>query len=509
MKSANLKLANVKSLKMKSVNMKTTAQKVWLALWIACLLAAGIYEGLFAGRESVYSLDENRMLAGFPEVSASLLMDGSFMEGFEGYLLDRFPKRSRIIRFAQDLRDGVSFAGYADFLAVAGMGDDPLTNQLRPQPEGSPLPVLVSSTLPPKPAPSDPSSPGSQAGSPPESQAGSPPGSQAASPSELAVDPLVDPPRTPVFPSKPEPNAEDFPQSMGLYMQADSKHTALQSYSRSQIIGFTGVLNRFADLLPEGGSLSFTMAPQSSFTNRLVGAAGREALYSDYEPCIYAFSRDNVFVTSTADLLGSAMMQDEYVYFRTDMHWTPYGTHLVYSDMVAAIGFEPTPYEDFEILVEKPFLGTYYRDNPTGYMRDNADELALIKPAAPHEFLRVTAPGEAAAIPLLDENARANDRYTVYLGGPAGPWSILRSDNGMTENCLVLTDSFGLAFVPMLAGQYKEVHYYDPRYFNAGVAGGSVSELIEMYGIKDIFVVVGDLHSFNSDFIYQAAAQLG
>jgi hypothetical protein len=53
------------------------------------------------------------------------------------------------------------------------------------------------------------------------------------------------------------------------------------------------------------------------------------------------------------------------------------------------------------------------------------------------------------------------------------------------------------------------VHYYDPRYFNAGVAGGSVSELIEMYGIKDIFVVVGDLHSFNSDFIYQAAAQLG
>jgi hypothetical protein len=314
--------------------------------------------------------------------------------------------------------------------------------------------------------------------------------------------------RMPILPEKPEPNAEDYPQSMGVYMQANAQRTALQYYGRSQIIEFTDVLNRFADLLPEGGTLSFTMVPQSSFINRFAAAAGREALYSDFEPCIYAFSRDNVFVTSTVDILGEAMMRGEYVYFRTDMHWTPYGTHMVYSEMVDAIGFEPTPYEDFEMLVENPFLGTYYRDNPTGYMRDNADALDLIKPRTSHEFLRVTAPGTTVGIPLLDENAKANDRYTVYLGGPAGPWSILRSENGMGENCLVLTDSFGLAFVPMLAGQYREVHYYDPRYFNAAMAGGSVDELMKLYDIKDIFVVVGDLHAFHSDFIYQAASQL-
>jgi len=312
----------------------------------------------------------------------------------------------------------------------------------------------------------------------------------------------------PIFPDKPEPKAEDFPQSMGVYMQVNSQRSALQNFGRSQIIDFTGVLNRFADLLPEGGTLSFTMVPQSSFTNRFATAAGREALYSDFEPCIRAFSRDNVFAVSATEILGNAMLRDEYVYFRTDMHWTPYGTHLVYSEMVSAIGFKPTPYEDFAMSVEQPFLGTYYRDNPTGYMRDNADVLELIEPKAPYEFLRVTAPGVTTAIPLLNENAKANDRYTVYLGGPAGPWSILRSDNDKTENCLVLTDSFGLAFVPMLAGQYREVHYYDPRYFNAATVGASVSELIELHGIKDIFVVVGDLHAFNSDFIYQAAAQL-
>jgi hypothetical protein len=292
-------------------------------------------------------------------------------------------------------------------------------------------------------------------------------------------------------------------------MRVGGAVTTLHRYKRDAIIAFAGVLDRYAALLPDGGTLSFAMVPQSVYANRFVNAKGREAFYSDFEQCVYAFSRGNVFVTSASDILGDAMVRGEYVYFRTDMHWTPYGTYLVYSEMVSAIWHTPTPYDDFEKSVESPFLGTYYRDKPTSYMRDHADELELLKPAFPHEFLRVTAPGETKEIPLLNEKARANDRYTVYLGGPAGPWSILQSENGMEENCLVLTDSFGLAFVPMLAGQYRQVHYYDPRYFKASVAGGSVSELIALYDIKDIFVIVGDLHSFNSDFIFTADAQLG
>lgn len=290
---------------------------------------------------------------------------------------------------------------------------------------------------------------------------------------------------------------------------ANGTGATLRSYRLGQIISFTNVLNRFSDLLPAGGALSFAMVPQSSNANRFIGTRGHEVFYSNFEQCVYAFSRNNVFVTSATDILGEAMMRGEYVYFRTDMHWTTYGTYLVYSEMVGALGHTPTPYTDFEMTLEAPFLGTYYRDNPTSYMRNNADDLELVSPPFPHEFLRVTAPGQVSEIPLLNYNARANDRFTVFLGGPAGPWSILRSDNGMEDNCLVLTDSFGLSFVPLLAGQYREVHYYDPRYFSAAKAGGSVSDLIAAYDIKDIYVVIGDLHSFSSDFIFQAENQLG
>ena len=64
-----------------------------------------------------------------------------------------------------------------------------------------------------------------------------------------------------------------------------------------------------------------------------------------------------------------------------------------------------------------------------------------------------------------------------------------------------MTDSIGLAFVPMVAANYDQVHYYDPRYFSSYAVGGSVADMIEKYDITDIYVVVGDLHSFDSGFL--------
>jgi hypothetical protein len=97
--------------------------------------------------------------------------------------------------------------------------------------------------------------------------------------------------------------------------------------------------------------------------------------------------------------------------------------------------------------------------------------------------------------------ANKNDRYAVYLGGPGGPWRYVECDNDETENVLVIADSFGMTFIPFLTGNYKQIHYCDPRYFDAKKAGGTVAELIEKYDIHDVYVVVGAIHSFNSSFL--------
>ena len=67
-----------------------------------------------------------------------------------------------------------------------------------------------------------------------------------------------------------------------------------------------------------------------------------------------------------------------------------------------------------------------------------------------------------------------------------------------------------VGYLPFLTANYKQVHYYDPRYYNADEVGYSVAQMMEMYNIQDIYVVIGDLHSFGSSFILSYAnEQLG
>ena len=74
----------------------------------------------------------------------------------------------------------------------------------------------------------------------------------------------------------------------------------------------------------------------------------------------------------------------------------------------------------------------------------------------------------------------------------------------------MITDSFGLGFMPFVVNNYKQVHYYDPRYYDRNKVGYTVAEMIEKYNIQDIYVVIGDLHSFNSSFLLTTAReQLG
>ena len=160
--------------------------------------------------------------------------------------------------------------------------------------------------------------------------------------------------------------------------------------------------------------------------------------------------------------------------------------------------------------METPFRGTYYRDDPSAYTDVTPDDLDILKPNVSLEWRRITGKDEYKLIDFINMKAKSNDRYTVYLSGPAGPWTYAECDNGKEENCLVLMDSFGLGYLPFLTANYKQVHYYDPRYFDKNVVGYSVAEMIEKYNIQDIYVVVGDLHSFDSSFLLSYAnEQLG
>jgi len=457
----------------------------FIALWLVTLLLLGSYYLFLAPRESEYSPEENRTLAGFPELTAESFFSGQFGQDVEQYLLDRFPGRNAVISGTNVVQDLLSFASHEEYLMIAKGPEDLLDTEADQEDLED---LLEDLTEPPK------------ATEPSETQ-------QQTHPEETTAPEETEPPKE----TKPQMTLSDFPAELGVYMDRGKGEAQLQTYTRKKVAAVTAVLNKFAALLPEDGTVTFTVVPQSTLGNRYVNAKEQVSFYATWDDVVNGLGADNVFAFDTAEILGKAIQAGEYVYFRTDMHWTPYGSYLVYREMAQKAGKTPCSYtEDFDLTVEEPFRGTYYRDNPSAYNSVKPDVLELLMPKVPLEWRRTTAPDEYKLLDFLNFNAKKNDRYTVYLGGPAGPWTYAECGNGETETCLLITDSFGLGYLPFLTANYAQVHYYDPRYYEKSDVGYTVAEMIEKYNIQDIYVVVGDLHSFDSGFLTSSAnKQLG
>ena len=458
--------------------------RIFIGFWLAILFCLGGYYLFFAPRDSEFTETENRNLAAFPQVTAQSLFSGAFGQEIETYLLDRFPLRDTAIGLASRLESFLSLASHDDYLLIAEDVVDPLAEEFNADDMDALLAELNKPAAPTVPVATEPPA--------------------ATEPEETELAETVPPENPPIVP-KPAVTLEEIPEMLGTYMDIGKGSTALEHYSRKNVAAITAVLNNYAALLPENGKLMFTLGPSSHLVNYFVNAKQQISFNSTCDEAINALGVDNVFAIDPFEILGEAAKAGEYITFRTDIHWTPYGAYLVYGQMAELAGKEPCSYtDDFTVTVEEKFRGTYYRDNPAVYGRVEPDTLELLMPKIGVEYRELTGKDAYKIVPFLDDNAIYNDRYTVYLGGP-GPWRYVECDNDETENCLVLTDSFGLTIIPFLTSNYKQVHCYDARYYDPETVGGSVAEMIEKYQIQDIYVVVGDFHALESGFLITSA----
>lgn len=469
--------------------MNNRGKKIYIVIWMTCLILLGVYYFAFAPKDSSYSEEENRNYAAFPMISAETLFSGEFGEELEAYLVDRFPIRNGIIRKVNEVQSLISLATHEEYLLVAEDVVDPLDQENF---EDNIDELLSELTVD-----NDKEEWGNQ---------DFVENGDSSEPEEISE--VVEDVENPPIEAKPEISPDTFAATLNVVMQMNGETYYKGSYQKENVLSVTAVLNRYAELLPENGKLMFTVVPQSIVGNQFVNTKDKTAFYAEWDEVVNAMSSDNVYAFDTAEILSDAIRKGEYVYFRTDMHWTPYGSYLLYKEMVERAGKEAADYaEDYLHTMETPFYGTYYRDNPSAYADVIPDELDIVRPDFDLEWRRITAKDEYKEIDFINMNAKSNDRYTVYLGGPAGPWTYAECENGEEENCLVLTDSFGLGYIPFLTQNYKQVHYYDPRYYNYEEVGYDVAEMIEMYHIQDIYVIVGDLHSFDSGFLLSYAKE--
>lgn len=158
--------------------------------------------------------------------------------------------------------------------------------------------------------------------------------------------------------------------------------------------------------------------------------------------------------------------REEYLYFRTDHHWTGLGAYYAYTAFCEQAGLTPIRLEDCETRRLEQFVGTMYAQSKDSTLLKNPDYVDYY--IFPQEYSAVrympNAPYSAAAHTLWGEYAQSPNSYSVFLHGDF-PLIKVNTTNQNGRKIMVVKESFGNAFAPFLINHYEEVYIVDQRYF--------------------------------------------
>lgn len=173
---------------------------------------------------------------------------------------------------------------------------------------------------------------------------------------------------------------------------------------------------------------------------------------------------------------------DEYLYFRTDHHWTGRGAYYAYRAFCEQAGFEPIRLEDCETRRLDNFIGTMYAQTQDSTLLQNPDyvEYFLFPQAYQAQLFVRNSPYYGVPCSLWAEYAKSPNSYSVFLAGDF-PLIKVKTDLHNGRKIMVVKESFGNAFAPFLINHYEEVHIVDQRYFQLAAI-----EYIKEQGINEL-----------------------
>lgn len=176
--------------------------------------------------------------------------------------------------------------------------------------------------------------------------------------------------------------------------------------------------------------------------------------------------------------------KDDYqLYYKTDHHWTSRGAYEGYLAYCGAMNLTPVPESAFSVETYSGFCGTAY--SKSALWLSATDDIELWKNNALSDIHVTILDGEPVESNSLFFPAHLEepDKYPVFLDGNH---SVVKITNPGAEGgkLLLIKDSFGHCFAPLLAAHYKEIFMVDLRYYKLPLSETAAEE-----GFDEILVL--------------------
>ena len=175
----------------------------------------------------------------------------------------------------------------------------------------------------------------------------------------------------------------------------------------------------------------------------------------------------------------------EYIYFRTDHHWTARGAYYAYSAFCDAAGATAPAITDFKTHNIDGFVGSLYRSSQASVLKKDPDyvECFELLVDATNMVYSSQAMTDGTKTYIVANKVSGDNKYLAFISGDQPIEKITTSvKNG--KKILVLKESFGNAFVPFLCNNYEEVYVVDPRKIDM-----NLPEFVKTNGIQEVLAI--------------------
>ncbi len=170
------------------------------------------------------------------------------------------------------------------------------------------------------------------------------------------------------------------------------------------------------------------------------------------------------------DLMGEHY--DEYIYFRTDHHWTGLGAYYASRFFLDQVGRTYPSLDAYRKVVIPDFLGSLYNHTQSPSLKNSPDTVYAYESPTLKE-ITTWYDGVYHTLPLITEADALANKWNKYLAFTQGDWAYFEMHNETItdgSSVLVIRESFGNAFMPMLVDSYEYVYGIDYRYWRDDLA---------------------------------------
>lgn len=233
------------------------------------------------------------------------------------------------------------------------------------------------------------------------------------------------------------------------YSDVDKSITAINEFSKENDISvYTMLVPTSAEFYKDELSYFYPELDQRSFI--------------DY---VYSGLDDDITKIDVYDVLSSH--KNEYIYYRTDHHWTSLGAYYAYAAAGGKMGYVPheLSYYDVEHASDS-FKGTFYsktlntsvKDDTMDYYHDPDGDNPMTV-----EVTQVFGSDPEVSDSIYYRNyLDVKDKYASFLGTNAPIVTIKTGNEG--GKLLIIKDSYAHCYSQFLTDHYSEITLIDMRY---------------------------------------------